>query len=421
MRQGIENELMSPPSSSHSTSQKNNAFPIQLDTAIIRNKKIKRSDINRDLRSDLRPKITGKYGNSSDYKTCGECHELFNNPSFSSKSLSSKRRQECLSNLVLTCANHTDKRLSCKSQSPHFHFSCCQIPENSLLYRNLTKNHIDFSKQSNPSNTSDSSEQIYRTHRVSSSRIKLCHVEHNNGQDIKHLFECSQCDVQGSSRYLLEYFESFIRKKNAFYEIDEKVVSTKSRNEFDDNRLGSHRFVQYLVDKDQQQNEQQQKEKSKLKICCYKNTEIRLDRVCNILTGINRIRQVNLAMNVSHDLGRGAIAQPHSKTQCFSSTERSRLNTSVSFSCRKQINPKIRLEMQEEKGKMHGTTPTVSYFSSERTSKINFAEENKAKKITGSIKKIPANVRSTVIDPTHFVGQPIQLYCYVDNRYHVGR
>ena len=252
------------------------------------------------------------------------------------------------STTFVCCSNYRKSQNLCLSSiSPFCHLDCTGIPTKSELYRTLKQTSSDISEIN-----ADSGSKTSRTNKD----------EKANDDDWEHsnlLFFCRSCDVQGSSRFLQEYFEKFRQRKMKFYNNEESVRFEDCSNES---------FIKHLIHESGSLYDNYHSHDRKLK-----KTEIRFHSVQEIWNGIFHIEHEN-------DSKQPGIAGRDDSTP---------------------MNDKESKKISNKRGRSH------SYSK-------NYKEKHQDKKKKGFLKR-------NAIDPKHLIGQPIRLFCYISNSYHVGR
>ena len=219
------------------------------------------------------------------------------------------------SNTIVKC--HGDE---CKNK---FHLSCLtNIPPNSKVYH-YALNHNEMTEN------------------------------HNSG------YICDVCDIEGSSRYLMEYFEDFLHRKQLYYM---NYTNTCVMN----NTSIQLSFISFLF----------QQTEHRYKINSMKGSEINCDF----------IRDVYVRCGQSRDKYSGAN---HGNNVEERARRRSTLSTLSSAS--EEIN-------------------SYDYTTNLKESFKEAADNNENTKND-----------STFTDPSILIGKPIRLYSPIDNKYHIGR
>jgi len=186
--------------------------------------------------------------------SCGTCHDpLYEPPTIKGKGSTLKE------NVIITCANV--KNGSCCAftlghSSPHFHLECLGIPNGSVLYKNILEA-IEIKKKETKNYPKSNT---------------LSPITYNITVND---FLCSWCDVQGTSRYLSEYFVNFRKVKMDFHEDDEAVDEIGPLGPTDGNSSGS--FIRHILS---------QSCKSSGRQLRLKQSELQLHHIQNILSRI---------------------------------------------------------------------------------------------------------------------------------------
>ena len=285
---------------------------------------------------------------SLDNYQCGVCHEPIHNSAAhyeDSELNGSPGRRGLLgnngsnNNVASTTPNIVNSSLvscvnvetfSCKSSSsegasPHFHFACLDVPKKSKASWDIrqytsfkeqrrkdeeqsngkgkTKNgvhHKQFDKDKDkgpfnaPSVPSTANLEDGRSKVISPLHSDIGDVDMNGGNNNKepiiNPFLCPLCDVLGTSKYLLEYFQNFRALKSAFFGDDECVenlqpvgcietekTSCNSLTPIEDYRgvANEHGFVKHLMLK---QSEAE---------LPHKETELTMGRIIDIYNGVS--------------------------------------------------------------------------------------------------------------------------------------
>jgi len=382
-------------------------------------------------------------------KLCGGCLNPLNSPPLSKVVRESSQRIRklagvvCLQNIFVTCTNHTSSKSVCNAalhnSSPHFHLGCSGIPTGSKLFSDLMQNLEKSESREKTDRGSDTNSSmthiplplltreikstvphdkgIMRTGLISNdnkddtcetlTETETCTVdcagtsivsppisrrgsfENKTNKtfiqpfkidDDRYTFLCPFCDVQGSSQYLQEYFSSFRAQKVDYYALEEsrdfppacfsRNKPTKSAANNDKRRDSC--FMDYLI---QQQDN--------LGFSCGK-TELQLDHIQNIMGCIRRCDN-------------GVQEKEVCEAGCVETTKVSSLRSPLK-------------KRNKTKGQSAGdymkTTKAGTYILKQQL-RIELDEKN-------TNKLPPLNV-------TFLVGQPVRLFCKIDNTYHVGR
>ena len=246
---------------------------------------------------------------------------------------------------IVCCTNYGKSQNLClSSTSPFCHLDCTGIPTKSKLYRTLIQ------QKQTSSFVHDASVKNAGLSRTNNDE-KADDWEHIN------LFFCRSCDVQGSSRFLQEYFERFRQRKVKFYN-DEESVRFKD--------CSDESFVISLIQESGNLHEKCNYNDGKLK-----KTEIRFNSVQEIWNGI-------------FHMGSDQDSKQHETDE----------NDSTN------INDKQPKNISKKRDRLHSYSDNY--------------KRHQEKKKKGSLKM-------NGIDPKHLVGQPIRLFCDISNSYHVGR
>jgi len=368
---------------------------------------------------------------------CGSCQnplKLLPPPQFCTQSspqgwhLTSHQLQK----IYITCSNYIADKRSCgaalHNDSPHFHLGCSGIPCGSKLFSDILQKYekreatLSMANNPLPSSAGETVSQEIINKGFNSSEFMPNRIRKNRNETMCEIglvnrdktvmlpsinrstsfvnrlnesvqrfriddvreFVCPFCDVQGSSQYLQEYFANFRTRKVKFYEIDESIDfppiafnrcgvngNEKNNKSTVEKECGqSNCFLDYLI----------QEQEEELGIY-YENTELQLDHFTNILRDIH--------CNKS-SYGSSASDEKY----CVENKPLSRKKNGVEG---RHIGIL---------GKIAGEYITKSVNPEEKV--IRQESDSDEKKIN-------------ILNGTYLVGQPVRLYCNVDNTYHVGR
>jgi hypothetical protein len=189
----------------------------------------------------------------------------------------------CPQHVIVTCENFKENPESCSGfthgkNSPHYHLGCTGIPNASRLYSKLLKKATEENKE-----------------KEEDTATTVAVKNDNDSDDVINDFFCRSCDIEGSSRYLMEYFINFHDIKVAYYG-DEECVDVIAPVGFDDlykkqeselNSLQSNNkdmgcgFVKYLIQREQQTSRPLVGEQ-------FKKSELRLDLIQDIVQRVHQ-------------------------------------------------------------------------------------------------------------------------------------
>lgn len=164
-----------------------------------------------------------------DCTVCGICRlPLYDNRKDDDASKKDPTKAGNDSNVIVTCANYENDGTNCHNTScssnvsPHYHIDCTDVPQRSELYiRKVSMHHHNSQRQPKKQSLSIAAQN------------NSTHFKYEEDKKYKQtlLYFCPSCDVQGTSRYLLEYFENFRRQKVRFYNDEECVRFKDCRHE----------------------------------------------------------------------------------------------------------------------------------------------------------------------------------------------
>ncbi len=212
-----------------------------------------------------------------------------------------------LGSAIISCAN--EEKSCCrastrKGYSPHFHFGCLNIPEGSKLYGDLK----EFIKYDNERKRHDEEHEGDLDKEKSISKSGNGNRNDNASEDmfdepeeVLNPFLCPLCDVQGSSKYLYEYFINFRSMKTAYFYNDGEAedfiqpvgIAQKSDGnvgvEEDYNGLAfENGFVQHLISKQLSEVEETNKNTPFRIKAKQKPTEVTMGHIRDIIKSLPR-------------------------------------------------------------------------------------------------------------------------------------
>lgn len=241
-------------------------------------------------------------------------------------SISSNEELVVRRDFIVTCSNMSGPVKCCRAHlsggnSPHYHFTCLKklIPSKSKLYSDLCR-YANYQEEENkrkkirssfrspigqvpeeklasnlnsvhiqnnvPVNNNRESKlpdrvpldkSVHLMHRGSLSSDESGRSTASNRKYLtKNPFICDACDMEGSSRYLSEYFDNFRTVKKKFYGDDEAIDAIHPISNLassDEEMMEGSSFVQYLMGKELDAN---------LNVSS-KATELRISRIRQVL------------------------------------------------------------------------------------------------------------------------------------------
>ncbi len=237
--------------------------------------------------------------------------------------LSINAAMDDLGSAIVSCANV--EKSCCRAStrtgySPHFHFGCLNIPEGSKLYKNLKefiKYDIERKRFEDERERKDRESGKSNTKNGNGSRNdKASEDMFGEPEEVLNPFLCPLCDVQGTSKYLFEYFINFRSMKTAYFYNDGEAedfiqpvgIAQKSGEDVEVNGLAfENGFVQHLISKQLSQAEETNKNAPFRIKTKQKPTEVTMERIKDILKSLPReIEGINDDDSKDNSHGNGA-------------------------------------------------------------------------------------------------------------------
>jgi len=332
--------------------------------------------------------------------------------SSSSNSNNSSSSSRDVKHIIVYCSGDGGCEDTTNGCTNRFHLSCANIPPSCSLYRSILSDHCESQNedqgQSNActamsrSSSTDSLGLVDDTNDSIMGGVGGSSNGNNKARSRKRKkslktrgFLCPSCDVEGTSRYLMEYMEDFRSIKKEFYQ-------DQITGECMDRVTGSD-FITHLV----QLASSTTKKGSSSSIPILKQTEVGLPKLQTMLQRIAR----------SHETDRKTEKSEDGDTSSASGDKREFGGVIANAILASEPNNK-----NKNDGSDGQTEDTTERFSSEDDDFVSCYSSE------ASIQSSPVEEVTTEplaffqgVNPQYFVGQPLRLYCHVDNSYHVGR
>ena len=282
---------------------------------------------------------------------------------------------------LVKCNGHLCRRI--------YHLSCTNLPVNCIMYNSILHLH----RQKQQSSKHKCNPIIIDVSGESDDPLSDSNNGHNlrNENDFK-IFLCQNCDIEGSSKFLMEYLQPFNQKRNQtpllFYpdNSNSRVKSKMANNSYtrkNQDINGNSNITKGNPIKSRQQNQCK-------KQWIQQQSEINYEKINKILR--NRSDQID-------------------KHQIFKKETKNKSSEKHQDCDEMYNNNKIKHDLCD-KHKPISLSSSCSTFLSQ-TDRGDMYEKN--------YEHLIDKLKHKSATPSIFIGQPVKLYCPIDNSYHVGR
>ncbi|KAL3798345.1 hypothetical protein HJC23_004998 [Cyclotella cryptica] len=227
-------------------------------------------------------------------------------------------------------------------------------------------------------------------------------------------FVCNSCDVEGTSRYLLEYFEIFHAMKKAFYSrsiTEDSSVRQERMSECVESRVGNgfllHMTKIHAIESQQNElktcNERFEKGNESKTLGDCVRSEIHISHMTNVLRLLSK-------------------QLPPDTQKCSPSENESKVTVSVGSATASEKSSKEESDLRTASRTKKARKESRSTGYSEHNFNAECAS-NQAVSVhpTSEIDFDAVYQNKVKLDPTYLVGMPLQIFNPVDNSYHSGR